>query len=205
MAVAAVATVEGPAPDLLGTIALRRPNILVGTTGVAGAFSEAVVGAMDERLGPTERPIVLPLSNPTANCEATPADVLAWTGGRALVATGSPFPPVASGGHVHEIGQANNAFVFPGVGLGAIVAEATTVTDRMFLLAARVLAEAFRVLRPGGTFIALEASSIRSAGMQQLYLIYMRLCMPLIGWIATARPWSSRSNVPISRSPATVK
>lgn len=138
----AVSGSGGPTPDLLGTVALRRPNILVGTTGVAGAFGEAVVGAMDERLGPTERPIILPLSNPTANCEATPDDVLAWTGGRALVATGSPFPSVDIDGRTHEIGQANNAFIFPGVGLGAIVAEAKTVTDRMFLLAARVLAEA---------------------------------------------------------------
>ncbi len=89
---------------------------------------------MDERVGPTERPIVLPLSNPTSVCEATPADVLAWTGGRALVATGSPFAAGdASTARVHEIGQANNAFIFPGVGLGAIVAEAPTVTDRMFL------------------------------------------------------------------------
>jgi malic enzyme len=128
--------------DLVATIAACRPNVLVGATGVAGTFSEAVVTAMDERLGPTERPVILPLSNPTAACEATPADVLAWTGGRALVATGSPFEPVELDGRTHVIGQANNAFIFPGVGLGAIVAEAATVTDRMFLLAAHALAEA---------------------------------------------------------------
>jgi malic enzyme len=138
----AVAAVEGPTPDLLRTIALVRPNVLVGTTGVAGTFSEAVVGAMDERLGPTERPVILPLSNPTAASEATPADVLAWTGGRALVATGSPFEPVEQSGRIHVIGQANNAFIFPGVGLGAIVAEAPTVNEAVFLTAARVLSEA---------------------------------------------------------------
>ena len=135
-----VAAVEGPTPTLLDTISLRRPNVLVGTTGHAGTFTEAVIDAMAERVSPAERPIVLPLSNPTANCEATPADVLAWTQGRALVATGSPFPAVTLDGVRHEIGQANNVFVFPGVGLGAIVAQAATITDRMFLLAARELA-----------------------------------------------------------------
>ena len=137
----AVPDVTGGTPSLVETIGLRRPSVLVGTTGVGGSFTEGVVTAMDERLGPTERPVILPLSNPTAACEATPADVLTWTGGRALVATGSPFDPVVHDGRAHVIGQANNAFIFPGVGLGAIVAEAPVVTDAMFLTAARVLAE----------------------------------------------------------------
>ena len=114
----------------------------MGTTGVAGTFSRAVIEAMAERLYPDVRPIILPLSNPTAHAEAVPADVLAWTEGRALVTTGSPFPAFELDGHRHEIGQANNAFIFPGVGMGAIVAEARTITDAMFLLAARVLAGA---------------------------------------------------------------
>jgi len=130
----------GPTPDLVGTIRTRRPSVLVGTTGVAGTFSETVVRAMGDALDPSERPIVLPLSNPTSAAEATPADVLAWTGGRAIVATGSPFEAVEAGGRLHEIGQANNVFVFPGVGLGVIVAESRAVTDRMFLLAALELA-----------------------------------------------------------------
>jgi malic enzyme len=137
----AVPAVSGSTPSLLETIALRRPTILVGTTGVAGTFSQAVIEAMDERVGPADRPIVLPLSNPTSVAEATPADVLAWTSGRALVATGSPFEAVVVDGVRNEIGQANNAFIFPGVGLGAIVAEAPILTDRMFLLAARELAD----------------------------------------------------------------
>ncbi len=137
----AVPAVSGDSPSLLETIVLRRPTILVGTTGVAGTFSRDVIEAMDERVGPADRPIVLPLSNPTSVAEATPADVLAWTSGRALVATGSPFDAVTIDGVRHEIGQANNAFIFPGVGLGAIVAAAPRVTDRMFLLAARVLAD----------------------------------------------------------------
>ncbi len=134
------AAVDGPTPDLLQTVIDRRPTILVGTTGMPGTFSRAVIEAMDERVGPADRPLVMPLSNPTSQAEATPADILAWTDGRALVATGSPFDAVTLHGIRREIGQANNVFIFPGVGLGAIVAEARTVTDRMFLLAARELA-----------------------------------------------------------------
>jgi len=126
--------------DLVETIRARRPTVLVGTTGVAGTFSEAAIRAMADALEPAERPIVLPLSNPTSVAEATPADVIAWTGGRAIVATGSPFDAVEVDGRLQDVGQANNAFIFPGVGLGAIVAESRAVTDRMFLLAARELA-----------------------------------------------------------------
>jgi malic enzyme len=137
----AITAVEGPTPGLVEAISMRRPTVLVGTTAVAGTFTRAAIEAMDERVGPADRPIVMPLSNPTSNAEATPADILAWTGGRALVATGSPFDAVTIDGVRREIGQANNVFVFPGVGLGAIVAEARVVTDRMFLLAARELAD----------------------------------------------------------------
>jgi malate dehydrogenase (oxaloacetate-decarboxylating) len=140
LAVPAETDAGGRTPDLVETIRRRRPTILVGTTGVGGTFSQAVVGAMADALEPAERPIVLPLSNPTSFAEATPADVLAWTGGRALVATGSPFEAVRLNGRRYEIGQANNVFIFPGVGLGAIVAESSVVTDAMFLRAATELA-----------------------------------------------------------------
>ncbi len=88
-----------------------------------------------------ERPIVFALSNPTTSCEAQPADILAWTGGRALVATGSPFQPVSFGGKLFEIGQGNNAFIFPGLGFGAVLAQAKEITDAMVTTAARALAE----------------------------------------------------------------
>jgi malate dehydrogenase (oxaloacetate-decarboxylating) len=87
-----------------------------------------------------ERPVILPLSNPTSQSEAVPSDLIAWTGGRALVAAGSPFDPVAHGGRRIRIGQCNNAFIFPGMGLGILVAEAREVTDRMFRAAAECLA-----------------------------------------------------------------
>jgi malic enzyme len=123
--------------DLETVIRQVAPTILIGTSGTGGAFSEAAIRAMAQR---TPVPVVFPLSNPTDKSEATPADVLEWTQGRALVATGSPFDPVSFGGRSHIVGQANNVFVFPGIGLGAIAAGATEMTDRMFAVAATTLA-----------------------------------------------------------------
>jgi malic enzyme len=146
-------------PGLVETIERVRPAVLVGTTAVGGAFDEAVISSLARG---TARPIVMPLSNPTSSAEATPADILRWTAGRAVVATGSPFEPVEVDGVRREIGQANNVFIFPGVGLGAIAAETRAITERMFLLAARTLAEAVSPARFASGAIYPPVGELRS-------------------------------------------
>jgi len=115
-----------------------HPTILVGTSTRSGAFTEEVVRQMAALV---DRPVILPMSNPTELSEADPADLIKWTDGQALVATGSPFEPVEYAGTRYEIGQANNALVFPGIGLGVIAARASRVTDRMLAAAAHAVAD----------------------------------------------------------------
>jgi malate dehydrogenase (oxaloacetate-decarboxylating) len=136
-----------PLEDVVRRVA---PTILVGTSTRTGAFTEAIVRAMAERC---ERPIILPLSNPTRLAEAVPADLLRWTDGRALVATGSPFEPVTHDKVTYVIGQANNALIFPGLGLGAVVARASRVTDRMIFAGARALADRVDATTPGASLL----------------------------------------------------
>ncbi|HUO62195.1 MAG TPA: NAD-dependent malic enzyme [Terriglobales bacterium] len=124
--------------DLEAVVRSMKPTVLIGVCGQGGAFGKDVVEAMAFHV---ERPVILPLSNPTSQSEAVPADVIGWSRGHALVAAGSPFEPVSHGGREIRIGQCNNTFIFPGMGLGALVAEAREVTDRMFRCAAECLAQ----------------------------------------------------------------
>jgi len=128
---------SGPVPTLLETVRQAKVTVLLGLSGQRGAFDAEVVGAV---VANTPSPVVFALSNPTDNSEAVPADVYEWTEGRAIVATGSPFPPVEHGGVLHAVGQGNNAFVFPGIGLGALLAKARKITPGMLNAAAEALA-----------------------------------------------------------------
>jgi malate dehydrogenase (oxaloacetate-decarboxylating) len=129
-------------PDRIGlddVVVNARPTVLIGTSGQAHAFHEAVVRAMAARV---RRPVIFPLSNPTERAEATPQDLFAWTEGHAVIGTGSPFPPLQRNGREFRVDQTNNAYVYPGVGLGAIATKARRISDGMFLSAARVIAAA---------------------------------------------------------------
>ena len=128
--------------DLAHVVAALKPTILIGASGHGGAFTEAMVREMARH---TPRPIIFPCSNPTENCEARPDELFKWSDGRCLVATGSPFPDVEYGGRRHTIGQGNNAFIFPGLGLGASAVTARMVTDGMIDAASRALADQLTV------------------------------------------------------------
>ncbi|WP_411349767.1 NAD-dependent malic enzyme [Paenibacillus sp. WLX2291] len=136
--------------SLLEVIRQVKPTILLGTSGVKGAFSEEIVKEMAKHV---ERPIIMPMSNPTSLAEAVPSDLLKWTDGNVLIATGSPFPPVEYNGVTYDIGQANNAFIFPGLGLGAIVTKAKVFTRGMFTAAADAVAHAVDSSKPGASLL----------------------------------------------------
>lgn len=126
------------------------PTVLIGTSGQAGAFTESIVRHMATH---TDRPIIMPLSNPTRLAEATPANLLNWTDGQALIATGSPFAPVKWGEVTYTVAQANNALVFPGLGLGVAVCRAKRVTDAMIAAAARAVADLADAAKPGQSLL----------------------------------------------------
>lgn len=136
--------------SLIEVVGRVKPTILIGTSGQASAFTEEIVKEMAKHVA---RPIIIPMSNPTALAEAVPESLIKWTDGKALIATGSPFDPVVYNGVSYEIGQANNAFVFPGLGLGAIVAKAEIISKGMFAAAANAVAQMTDTSKPGASLL----------------------------------------------------
>jgi malate dehydrogenase (oxaloacetate-decarboxylating) len=141
-----------------------KPTILIGTSTAHGAFTREVVEAMANGVG---RPVIFPISNPTSKTEAMPADIIGWSKGKALVATGLPMEPVDYGGVTYSFGQANNALVYPGLSLGVIVSGASRVTDGMLLAASEAVAGQADVSQPGASLLPevenLRASSATTA------------------------------------------
>ncbi|WP_080849020.1 NAD-dependent malic enzyme [Cytobacillus gottheilii] len=154
--VRSAAEVEGWDRNEEGLITLKevvqrvKPTILIGTSGQAGAFTEEIIKEMAKHV---ERPIIMPMSNPTSLAEAVPENLIKWTDGKALIATGSPFNNIEHNGITYEIGQSNNAFVFPGLGLGAIVAKAEVISKGMFVAASNAVAEMSDSSQPGASLL----------------------------------------------------
>ena len=139
-----------------------KPNVLVGVTGVAGLFTEAVIRDMAAHV---DRPIIFPLSNPTSRAEATPADLLTWTDGKALVATGSPFDPVKHGKKEYTIAQCNNSYIFPAMGLAIRSVGASRVVDEMFMAAGLALREVSPALKDPKASLLPHLEDMRSVSL----------------------------------------
>lgn len=147
---------------LADTVRNVGPTVMVGVSAQAGAFSEAIIRDMASQVA---RPIIFPLSNPTDKVEAYPKDIIAWTDGKALVGTGSPFVPVEHNGELHYITQVNNSYVFPGMGLGAIAVKAKQVTDGMFIATAKELANMAPALTGKGTGLLPAIADMREVSI----------------------------------------
>lgn len=144
--------------SLLDVVKHAKPTVLIGVSGQPGLFTEEIIRTLAENC---ERPIVLPLSNPTSRVEAVPADVLNWTDGKALIATGSPFAPVNYQGKLYNICQCNNSYIFPGIGLGVIAASATRVTDSMLMASSNALADCSPMLQDPNADLLPEIDDIQ--------------------------------------------
>ncbi|CAN5443254.1 NAD-dependent malic enzyme [soil metagenome] len=160
--------------DLLETIKQIKPTVLFGCSSVANAFHEDAIKQMAKHI---PHPIILPLSNPTQNCEATPHDLIRWTDGKALIATGSPFAPVNYHGKIYPIAQCNNAYIFPGIGLGVLASKATQLSDGMLWAASKTLSQFAPILKsahgallPGLTEARQVAQEIAIAVAKQAQL-----------------------------------
>jgi len=146
-------------------------TVLIGLSTVKGIFTESIVREMARK---TKRPIIFPLSNPTSRSEAEPSDLMAWTEGRALVATGSPFAPVKYGGKSIEIAQCNNVFIFPAVGLGLLASQARRVTDKMMLAGAKALGDHSPALQDPAASLLPSVRTIREVALEIAYAVALK-------------------------------
>jgi malate dehydrogenase (oxaloacetate-decarboxylating) len=168
---------------LYDVVANAKPTVLIGVCGQPGIFAEKVVRAMAAGVA---RPVIFPLSNPVSRSEATPQDLEQWTQGRAVIGTGSPFPPIARDGKPFTVDQTNNAYVFPGVGLGALAVGARRVSDRMFEAAAAALAEVSPARRDPAAHLLPAVADLRSVAVAVAQAVAKAarddgLCEPLDG------------------------
>jgi malate dehydrogenase (oxaloacetate-decarboxylating) len=148
--------------SLLDVVRNAKVTVLAGVSAQAGAFTEEIVREMARHI---DRPVIFPLSNPTSNSEAVPEDLLRWTQGRALVGTGSPFPPVEINGQLIRIAQINNSYIFPGLALGILVSRARRVTDSMIMAAAKKLASLSPALTDKTAALLPPISDSRKVGL----------------------------------------
>ena len=155
-------SIDGEVPSLLEVIEQARPTVLIGLTGINGLFSEPLIRRMAEN---SVRPIIFPLSNPTANAEAIPSDLIEWTRGAAIVATGSPFDDVEYEGHRYPVGQGNNAFVFPGIGFAAVLGRCHRISEAMIIESAYALADYMATVADHGEHIFPPIDELREVSM----------------------------------------
>jgi malate dehydrogenase (oxaloacetate-decarboxylating) len=148
--------------SLFDVVANASPSVLIGVSGQAGAFTEPVVRSMAKGVA---RPIIFPLSNPTSRSEATPEQLMAWSSGRALIGTGSPFPPLQQGNMAVRITQTNNSYIFPGVGLGVLAANARRITDAMFMAAGKAVASISPTLADRNAELLPPVTELRKVAM----------------------------------------
>ena len=153
---------DGEKVDLMAVVKHVKPNILIGCSTVPGAFTKEIIQEMASHV---ERPIVFPLSNPTRLHEAQPKDINDWTKGKALIATGSPFEPVSYNGKEYEIAECNNCLVYPGIGLGCVLARADRLTDEMIVAAAHGLAELSPALKDPDLALLPDISDVRQTSV----------------------------------------
>ena len=147
---------------LLDVVRNARPTAMIGVCGQPSAFSKSVVTEMAKHV---QRPVIFPLSNPTSRAEATPDDLMAWTEGRAVIGTGSPFPPIERDGRRFKVDQTNNSYIFPGVGLGAVAVRARRISDKMLMASAKALAAASPARNNSKANLLPPVSSLREVSI----------------------------------------